>query len=938
MTSQKMKSMLQENASSYLYGSNMDFIEELYENYLDNPGNVSDKWKKYFDSIQDEGIKDKNHSEIINLFSYITKNANTNTVSSNTSNASDAQIKVWTLIDNYRKYGVQMAKLDPLERYTISQIDELNINKLGLTQALNQEFYINTNCTEKLPLKDIINKFNNIYTDSIGFEYSYITNTTEREWLQDYIENQLPKFSLSKPEQERILLKLTEAEALERVLNTKYVGQKRFSIEGGESIIPALDRLIDNFIAQKIQELYIGMAHRGRLNVLVNINGKLPAKIFSEFDGNYPFPEFMTSGDVKYHKGYQCAYTTQKGAIKIQTLFNPSHLETVNPVLNGVVRARQDAVYNKDTITGIIIHGDSALIGLGTNQGVFNMSQTRAYGVNGIIHVVINNQVGFTTSTVEDVRSSRYCTDIAKMIDAPIIHVNGDDVEHIMFVMDLATQYRATFKRDIMIDVVGFRKYGHNEADDPSITQPLMYRKVKEHIGVRSIYIQKLVKNGVITQEYADKLFEEIRMKFTNGEPNEVNNMKSLPFYNDDIISKAKQSTPFDMIDTKISVTLIHQITKAVTHVKEGFTIHPTIQRVVITPRTQMGEGTLDIDFGMAEMLAYGSLLNQGINVRLCGEDSRRGTFAHRHAVWHNYNRQDINEDEYIPLKQMENKSIFSIYDSILNEECALGFEYGYAGVKLNHLTIWEAQFGDFANGAQVIIDQYIASSEAKWGIFSNVTMLLPHGYDGDGPEHSSARLERYLQLSAEHNMQIVVPSTAAQMFHVLRRKSLTGHIKPLIIFMSKKLLRNKDAASKIKDFTDGEFEFIIKDKDVTQKNVTSIILCSGQVYYNLVIERKERKLDDKIAIIRIEQLYPFPVDLLTAEIHKYKTAKNITWVQEEPYNQGAWLQIQDTLNEVKGDKKLHVVSRDRSAATACGLGSMHLSQLKTLMDKAFSL
>ncbi|MBY0379073.1 MAG: 2-oxoglutarate dehydrogenase E1 component [Burkholderiales bacterium] len=933
-----MNSMLKEQSYSYLFGSNADFVEGIYESYLEDPKNVDGKWRKYFDSIQDGKVADSIHSNIRDKFALLTQNSVFTTVSSTEIN--QAQAKVWQLIDNYRMLGVESADLDPLKRVSVVKADILDIKKLGLDSELENEFYIDFNLqdSKKLKLKDIIAKFDALYCTTVGFEYTYITDVNEREWIKNYIETKLQEFSLDKDAKKHLLEKLTESDGLERFLNTKFVGVKRFSLEGGDSLIPALDRLINNLASLGTEELYIGMAHRGRLNVLVNINGKTPEKLYTEFEGNYKFAEFVTSGDVKYHKGYKCNYITNNGAVKVTTLYNPSHLEVINPVLNGAVRARQDATAtgnNVNKITGVVIHGDSALIGLGTNQGVFNMSHTRSCGVGGLIHIVINNQVGFTTSDVRDTRSSRFCTDLAKMVEAPVMHVNADDVERVAFVIDLATEYRRIFKKDIMIDLICFRRHGHNEADDPTLTQPLMYRKVKAHPGTRKLYADKLISENILTQNDVDNIFETFRTALADGKHTNKDKMIPLPMYENFNLKPLLSAKPFDIVKTAITKQEVAKITDIVTTLpNSNFKLHPTIQRTVIEPRKQMGAGVQAIDFGMAETLAYGSLLNNGVSVRICGEDSGRGTFSHRHAVWHNFERIDIADTGYIPLKKLENDSKIDIFDSVLNEECALGFEYGYSITSLRNFVMWEAQFGDFANGSQVMIDQFIASCEAKWGVLCNLTMMLPHGYDGQGPEHSSARLERFLQLCAENNLQVVMPSTAAQMFHLIRRKGLNNYIKPLVILMSKRLLRYKDAASDLSEITHSEFKFVIGDNIVQITSVDKVLLCSGQVYYDLLNERKACNLDSSVAIVRVEQLYPFPVEQLKAELSKYKD-KKVFWVQEEPHNQGAWMQIRDYLDMVAG-QKVKAISRDASAAPACGLPSTHNAQLKQILKNAF--
>jgi 2-oxoglutarate dehydrogenase E1 component len=935
--------MKQSWGSSYLFGGNADFVEELYEKYLENPESLDSKWRIYFDSIQGSGKSDIAYAPIKEKFSILTSKpmlvpgAAGNTA--NVQNISPAQAKVFELVLFYRHLGATCADIDPLSRRELVKPEVLELSNYGLESEINNEFYVDLSLGEKVVLKNLVNKFDQIYCGTCGFEFLHITTVAEREWLTSYVEEKYLDYKLSNPEKMKILDKLTEAEGWERYLNTKYVGQKRFSLEGGESLIPALDRLIKSGAGAGVKEVYIGMAHRGRLNTLVNIAGKAPQKIFDEFDSNYPHYDFVTSGDVKYHKGYKCNYKTENGWIKTTLAYNPSHLEVVNPVINGVVRARQDKIEDKDSVLGVLIHGDSALIGLGTNQGILNMSQTRAYGVNGIVHIVVNNQVGFTTSDIRDTRSSRYCSDIAKMIEAPIIHVNSDDVDSVMFVIDLAIAYRAKFKKDILIDMVCFRRHGHNEADDPTLTQPYMYSKVKQHPGTRALYAKKLVDSGVLPNEdAATKLVEDYRTGLTKGEHIDAANMQALKLYDEFDVSPVLKATVNDKISTILSADEIAKIAASITAIPDGFKPHPTLTRLVET-RSAMGNGKQPIDFGMAEALAYGSLLQSGISIRISGEDSGRGTFSHRQAVWHDMNRNDLSDSGYVPLKQLENKSKFHLYDSVLNEECVLGFEYGYSITNLRDFVMWEAQFGDFANGAQVIIDQFIASAEVKWGTLSNLALMLPHGFDGQGPEHSSARLERFLQLCAENNMQVVIPTTAAQMFHLIRLKARTNWIKPLVIFMSKRLLRYKDAMSDINELTNGGFKTVIADLGSGYKTAEKVLVCSGQVYYDLLNERTARK-DDKVAIIRVEQLYPFPAEIFNAELAKYVRAKEFVWVQEEPFNQGAWHQLRDCLqNALSGrlQQQFKVVSRPSAAAPACGSTVMHNAQLKQILDQAFA-
>ncbi|MBX9598107.1 MAG: 2-oxoglutarate dehydrogenase E1 component [Burkholderiales bacterium] len=937
-----MQSMKQNWNSSYLFGANSDFIEELYELYLEDTTNVDPKWKQYFDSLQDSAAKDVNHSDIKEKFTILTSNPLALATSGGADGVlSSGQTKVYGLIASYRAWGHKFSKLDPLERQVLERPAELDVKTYGLENELDNEFFDDYDLrrAKKLKLKEIIAKYDQIYCGSSGFEFAFISDLEEQEWLRNYVETQYLNYQLNSADKKQILLKLTEAEGLEKYLHTKYVGQKRFSLEGGDTLIPILDRMINQAAEHGVDDIYLGMAHRGRLNTLVNITGKAPQKLFDEFDGNYPSYDFVTSGDVKYHKGYACEYVTQNGKkVKMAMAYNPSHLEVVNPVVQGVVRAKQDRRgTNKNAVMGVLIHGDSALIGLGTNQAVFNMSHTRTYGGYGLIHIVVNNQVGFTTSRVSDNRSSRYCTDIAKMIESPVIHVNGDDLRAVAFATDLSVAYRQKFERDIVIDMVCFRRHGHNEADDPTLTQPLMYAKVKQHPGIRALYAAQLVNDGVIAAGEDSALVEAYRAGLQKGE--HINSAKMIPSPRYDFDVKPFMNAKWDdKVNTKVSKKKLAELAQKVTTkpTDASFKLHPTIVKL-IDSRVAMGAGTQPIDFGMAETLAYAALLDDGISIRLSGEDASRGTFSHRHAAWHNMNRKQLSEGIHIPLKNAQNNSWFAVYDSILNEEGVLGFEYGYSLESTKSLTIWEGQFGDFANGAQVMIDQFIVSGEAKWGNLSRLAMILPHGFDGQGPEHSSARIERFLQLAAEDNIIAVIPSTAAQMFHMIRRQAKSNFAKPLVIFLSKRLLRAKEAMSDLNSITDGVFLPVIAD-DSAKKTANRVIFCTGQVYYDLLKARAEKNLADSVAIVRVEQLYPFPAEQVKAEVAKYAKAKDFVWAQEEPYNQGAWLQIREDLDEALGGKAhFKAASRPRAAAPACGTSTMHNQQLADLLAAALT-
>lgn len=937
MTADATKKMTESWADSYLFGGNADFMEELYDQYLDNPENINPSYKKYFDSLQqNDGAKDVPQNDIKEKFVILTEKPR---FASSGGDVSVLQSKVWELVDAYRNLGVNCANLDPLARVKPHKVKELELSTYALENELDNEFYLDLDIdtSPKLKLKDIVAKLDKVYTGTVSFEFEHIANLHEREWLQNYVETNYQNYKLSSDEQIQLLQKLIEAEGLERFLGTKYPGAKRFSLEGGDSLIPLLDRLVSTSAKNGVKDIQIGMAHRGRLNTLVNIAGKAPQKIFDEFDGNYKQSDFVINGDVKYHKGYKCNYKTINGVVKLTLAYNPSHLEVINPVVNGKVRAIQDKLNeNKESVMGVLIHGDSALIGLGTNQGVFNMAGTRAYGVHGLLHVVVNNQVGFTTSDVRDTRTSQNCTDIAKMIEAPILHVNADDVESLAFIADLAVSYRTQYKKDLMINLVCFRRHGHQETDDPTLTQPYMYRLVKAHPGTRKVFTDKLIANNILDDQKSADMMENYRLSLNKGVHINADKMPSVIWYDNFDIKPVLNANALENVETKVSKKVLEKVTKAITELPTpDFKLHNTVAKV-IEARRQMGLGEKPLDFGTAENLAYGTILDQGISIRITGEDSGRGTFSHRHGVWHDVNRSDLTDSGFMPLKRMENNSHLSLYDSVLNEECVLGFEYGYSTENLRDIVIWEAQFGDFANGAQVMIDQFIASAEVKWGTLSNLTMLLPHGYDGQGPEHSSARMERFLQLCAQNNMQVVIPSTAAQMFHLIRAKALTNWIKPLAILMSKRLLRLPEAMSNLDELINGEFKTVIADSSAKADDIRKVIVCTGQVYYDLIKARAERKLETNVAIVRLEQLYPFPHDELKSELGRYKQAEKFIWAQEEPKNQGAWMQIRDNLDSVS-KKSFNFVARPESASPACGITSMHNDELKNLLAESFA-
>ncbi len=811
----------------------------------------------------------------------------------------------------------------------------------GFTDAdLNQTFSVGSlkGLPDNAKLGDILETLKQTYCSTVGVEYMYMTDYNEKRWLQERLESIRSRPSYTADQKKRILERLTAAETLERYLHTKYVGQKRFSLEGGDSLIVAMDEAIRTGGELGVDEVVIGMAHRGRLNVLVNTLGKAPSMLFAEFEGKKKSD--LSAGDVKYHMGFSSDVSTPGGPCHLTLAFNPSHLEIVNPVVEGSVYARQvrRGEGSKAKVMPILIHGDSAVAGQGVNQEMLNFAQTRGYGTGGTLHIVVNNQIGFTTSDPRDYRSGHYCTDIFKMADAPIFHVNGDDPEAVALVTQLAVEFRQEFKKDVVVDIVCFRKLGHNEQDEPMVTQPLMYKIISKHPGTRKLYGDKLIAEGVLPADGPDQMIQEYREHLDKGEL--LYNPVLAGYKHPNIIDW----TPFltkkyiETCDTTVPIKELQRLSQRLSTFPEGFALHSRVKKIV-EDRAAMGEGKLPVDWGMAENLAYASLLVSGYNIRVSGEDVGRGTFFHRHAAFHDQNRESWDEGTYHPLKNLQEKQAgFQCYDSVLSEEAVLAFDYGYATANPYELVIWEGQFGDFANGAQVVIDQFIASGEAKWGRACGLVMLLPHGYEGQGPEHSSARLERYMQACAEMNMEVCVPSTAAQVFHMLRRQAVRMQRKPLIVMTPKSLLRHKDAASSMEELANGEFKRVIGEVDeLDAKKVKRVVLCSGKVYYDLLAARRDKKITD-IAIVRIEQLYPFPKESLHNELAKYPKATEIVWCQEEPRNQGAWYWIasrQHLENEIGLKQKLLLVSRPASSSPAVGYLAKHNEQQKALIESA---
>ena len=900
-----------------LSGDNATWLEDYYQTWLRTPEQLPEDWRRFF----------------------LSPELTVQSVSGD-NNVSGATLKkqaaIIQLINAWRTQGHLRAKLDPLGLNPPADVPSLLPGFWGLSEEdLLQEFSVTFGAhTTQMPLKQLLNLLEQAWAGSQAYELAHLENREEINWLLSRIE------SSNAPQADvqtciARFEKLMAAETLERYLHTRYVGQKRFSLEGGESAIPALDTLTKCLRAQGVEEMVIGMAHRGRLNVLVNLLNKDPAQLFAEFEGKQTIGS--GSGDVKYHMGYSSNLETPAGSLHVALAYNPSHLEIVNPVVLGQVRARQErrGEDGQAKVVGVLIHGDSALGGLGVNQTTFNLSQPQGYGTGGTLHLVINNQIGFTTSRLQDMRSSRYCTDIAKMVAAPIIHVNGDDVDAVCQVMELACEWRDTFRRDIIIDICCFRKHGHNESDEPRLTQPQMNQAVDAHPGALARNGESLARRGLLTQAQQDEMTARYRDWLDSCQKREPQPLKpaihsfSANWYG---LTNPHWSAP---VSTALPRQKLAAYGEIISTLPPDVVAHPTIKRQ-LTLRQDMAAGTQPIDWGMAEMLAYASLVDAGVGVRLSGEDSGRGTFSHRHAVVHH----QTEARRYLPLQHIRaGQASFDVYDSVLNEEALLAFEYGYSTSAPQQLVIWEAQFGDFANGAQVAIDQFISSGETKWDRYSGLTILLPHGYDGQGPEHSSARPERWLQLCAENNMQVVMPSESAQMFHLLRGQALRPMRKPLVIMMSKRLLRFKGAMSELSEFTDGAYKPVVTDPQLHQsQKVKRVILCSGQVYYDVLEARKQRECEDEVAIVRLEQLYPFPVAELNDVLASWPNCCEWIWLQEEPENQGAWRQIRHELAALKINTPYwQYAGRPAAAAPATGYGRVHKQQIDEFLAAAFA-
>ena len=926
-------------SSSSLFGANAPFIEELYETWLAHPDAVPAEWAGYFAELKGDA-EDVPHAPVVASFVELGKSRRVQGAMVDATTMAK-QVLVLRLISKFRTLGFYHADLDPLKRHEPPYIPDLDLRTYGFSEAdLDTEFDVGSLRAgpARMRLRDIVAMLRETYTRTLGLEYMYISDSATRRWLQQRVEPTRARPTFTPAERRHVLERLTAAETLERYLHTKYVGQKRFSGEGGDTMTPMLDHLIQRAGAAGVQEIVMGMAHRGRLNVLVNTLGKMPADLFSEFEGKVA--QDLPAGDVKYHQGFSSDVATPGGPVHVTLAFNPSHLEIVNPVVEGSVRARQHRRGDRmgEQVLPVVIHGDAAIAGQGVNQECLNMAQTRGYYTGGTVHIVVNNQIGFTTSDPRDTRGTLYCTDIAKMADAPILHVNGDDPETCLLAIDIALEYRQKFHKDVFIDLVCFRRYGHNEADEPMVTQPLMYKKIHAHPGTRRLYADRLEAAGVIPAGEADAMVAAYRAAMDRGQHTNstvLSNYKP-PFTVDWSPYKGRHWT--DACDTRFPKARLAELAAKVATVPPEFKLHSRVERVV-ADRRLMGEGRMPLDWGMGETLAYATLLDEGYGVRLSGEDVGRGTFSHRHAVLHDQNREKWDSGTFVPLEHLKpGQPSIEIIDSVLTENAVLAFEYGYATSDPARLVVWEAQFGDFANGAQVVIDQFIASGEVKWGRICGLVLLLPHGYEGQGPEHSSARPERYLQLSAQHNMQVVVPSTPAQIFHLLRRQMIRQYRKPLVVMSPKSLLRHKEAVSTMDELAGGTFQTVIGEVErIDPKKARRVIVCSGKVYYDLAAYRRENRIDD-IAIVRLEQQYPFPHAAFKAEIAKYAKAKEVVWCQEEPQNQGAWYRLRAYMRaDILDTQVLAYAGRSISASTAVGYAAKHNAEQKQLIEDAFA-
>ena len=932
--------------SSFLYGGNAPYVEDQYEQYLSDPAQVPQEWREHFDAlratpaIDGSDAVDVAHGPVIERFQALARRPAATGVSEAATMAfARKQVAVQSLIAAYRMVGTRQANLDPLNWTPRLPMPELAPAYYGLAGADLGSTFSSADSyfsDEDMKLGDLVAALQATYTGTVGAEYMHLASADQRRWWQMRLESTRAKPSLPPSKKLRILDRLTAAEGLEKYLHARYVGQQRFSLEGGESLIALLDELVHAGAAHGVKHAVMGMAHRGRLNVLFNVAGKSAAELFDEFDGRADAD--LLAGDVKYHKGHSAVVDTDNGPVDVMVAFNPSHLEIINPVVQGIARAKAEAgKLPQSAVLPIKIHGDAAVIGQGIVQETLNLSYTRGHGTGGTVHVVVNNQVGFTTSDPRDARSAYYPTDIVKMIEAPVLHVNGDDPEALIYAAQLALDFRAEFARSVVIELVCFRRHGHQEQDTPTMTQPLMYRAIAAHPGVRALYARKLEADGLVTAEQAAALVQAFR--------------DGLDAAHDEAVAGRARETASEQADTMptdahadrdaylpATPEQIEILAAKITQWPEGLALHPLVKKT-LDGRREMAEGKRPLDWGMGEHLAFATLLSTGMDIRLTGQDSERGTFGHRHAVLHDQNRANRGEGVFVPLQHVgDGQGTFRVTNSTLSEAAVLAYEYGYSATRPDALVLWEAQFGDFANGAQVVIDQFISAGFAKWGQRSSVVMLLPHGQEGKGPEHASARLERYLQLSAQDNWRVAQPTTPAQFFHLLRSQATLPDRRPLVVMTPKSLLRNPAAASSLADLSSGAFAPVLGDAAIAAPDgfdVERVIVSSGKVYYDLLEHRRKGGLLN-VALVRLEQLYPFPAMQLASELARYPNARVVVWCQEEARNQGAWSALESQLRAVAQPAPLQYAGPAPAASTAPGSAAVHAAQHEALVRAAF--
>lgn len=913
--------------------ANPSFSEELFNQFSDNPEAVADQWKDVFRTIGSRDI----HYEKPTL-----EKANRDKGEGSVLYYPKLQIigtpdqKISNLIQTYRTYGHLMAHVNPLEENKPEEPWQLSLEQQGFTkQDLTKPFpTLGLLDKDEAPLIEIIQQLKSIYCDKIGYEFTYLQNPEIESWIQNKLENPHQKDRLTIEQKKIILQNLNKSELFENFLHTKYTGQKRFSLEGGETLIPMLAMMIEKGADLGIEEYILGMAHRGRLNVLTNILNKSYSQVFYEFEDSYIPGSFEGSGDVKYHKGFSAGVTTSKE--KFVNIFlspNPSHLEAVNPVVEGIVRGKQFLRRgDKAAVMPVLIHGDAALSGQGIVYETLQLCKLPGYSTCGTLHFVINNQIGFTTIP-EDSRSTKYCTDIAKTFGAPVFHVNAEDPESCVLATLLALELRLKFQCDVFIDLVCYRKYGHNESDEPAFTQPVEYKIIRSKQPIREIYRDALILQGVVERKVAEALEAEFNEALQSAHL-ETKNSAATPKEKTPDQNNASSFDPFEQTQTGVSEDVVQTLAQALAYIPEEFQAHKKLYNLHQDRKNSLLKTTEDksIDWGTAEILAYATLLNEGINIRVSGQDVQRGTFSHRHAVLIHQEHKD--KPPYIPLQNLSNsQGIFQIYNSSLSEYAILGFEYGYSIARLEDLTIWEAQFGDFSNGAQVIIDQFIATAEQKWGQKAPVVLLLPHGYEGQGPEHSSARMERFLALSGDNNWRVAYPSTPAQMYHLLRSQALAKARKPLIVFTPKGLLRHPRCLSSRADLIQGSFQTIIEDPS-TNHNAAELFLCTGRIYYDIKEEIEKLGTQDA-ALVRVEQLYPLHTAALQGIFKKMHNLKTCCWVQEEPCNMGAWDYIHPQLQAMlPSNVPLKYIGRARSSSPAAGSYGLHKKQHRQIIEE----